>query len=105
MAGNAEIVEFNEKHIAINTKLLSGELEFKNSDGSPASPEKNAERIERNTKRIAEIAEVAKGNSEKHAACLAEAKKNREHILENSTHIYERRAENAHKISQWILHE
>jgi len=115
MAGNAEIVEFNEKHIAINTKLLSGELEFKNSDGSPASPEKNAERIERNTKRIAEIAEVAKGNSEKHAACLAEAKKNREHILENSTHIYERRAEieknheliaeNAHKISEWILHE
>jgi len=115
MAGNAEIVEFNTKHIDINTKLLAGELEFKNSDGSPASPEKNAERIARNTKRIGEITETAKGNSEKHASLLAEAKKNREHCLDNANKIYERRAEieknhehiaeNAHKISAWISHE
>jgi len=115
MANNAKIVEFNKKHIDINTKLLAGELEFKNADGSSASPEKNQERIDRNTKRIGEIKEIAKANCEKHAEVMEQGKANRESCLKNAAAIYERRseieanhnkiAENAQKISAWIMHE
>merc|ERR1711988_629774 len=108
MAGNQNIVEFNAKHLDVNTKVISGELKDDN-----CNPDANAARIADNKKRLDEVTKLAGENATKCDEVLVKAKGNREKIVANSAEILERRAAieenhkkiaaNAEKIAENIL--
>jgi len=95
MKGNADIVEFNKRHMDINTKLLSGAAALEEM-----TADKNAARIASNGARVDEVQKLATANKDKASAALESAKANRDKIEQNKESIYARRAEIEANITQ-----
>eukprot|EP00928_Gymnodinium_smaydae_P024081 TRINITY_DN1960_c1_g4_i1.p1 TRINITY_DN1960_c1_g4~~TRINITY_DN1960_c1_g4_i1.p1 ORF type:complete len:519 (+),score=84.28 TRINITY_DN1960_c1_g4_i1:54-1610(+) len=83
---NAELLQFNAHHDAVNRSLLCGELSI-----DDATLESNADRIESNGSRIEHIIQRAAANKDRILKVLAWVKDQRGEILKNGDSIHERR--------------
>ena len=86
MESNQAIVDFNSAQIAINTSLLSGDLQPSN-----ATPESNANTIEGNRKMMGDLEKRVTANREKMESLVKTSEANAQSLAENKKGINERR--------------
>ena len=86
MESNQAIVDFNSEQIAVNSALLSGDLQ-----PSKATPESNAETIENNKKMMDDLETRVAANREKMESLVKTSEDNAQALADNKKAIGERR--------------
>ena len=86
MESNQAIVDFNSEQIAVNSALLSGDLQ-----PSKATPESNAETIENNKKMMNDLETRVAANREKMESLVKTSEDNAQALADNKKAIGERR--------------
>ena len=87
MESNQAIVDFNSEQIAVNSALLSGDLQ-----PSRATPESNAETIENNKKMMNDLETRVAANREKMESLVNTSEENAQALADNKKAIGERRS-------------
>ena len=87
MESNQAIVDFNSEQIAVNSALLSGDLQ-----PSKATPESNAETIENNKKMMDDLETRVAANREKMESLVKTSEDNAQALADNKKAIGERRS-------------